>query len=200
MRIIAGTKKRIPLLPPRDNTTRPITDRVKESLFSILQPQIPEKYVLDLFCGTGSLGLEALSRGSCHALMVENDKDSAQRLRKNIAKLNFQECTTVIQTDAFKFVTRPLSTNYDTQGDNSHQEFIGLAFVDPPYALARMTSDETKLGRLLIDLSRHLIHRAVAVVRHERRVELSSCYGNLNISDRREYGGMALTFLENIIT
>ena len=188
----------MPLLPPRDNTTRPITDRVKESLFSILQPQIPEKYVLDLFCGTGSLGLEALSRGARHAIMVEKDKDAAQRLRKNITKLNFEDCTTVMQTDAYKFVTRPLSISYDSHEDDDHPS-IGLAFVDPPYALSRMTSIESKLGQLLIDLSRHLNHRAIAVVRHERRVDLSSCYGHLNISDRREYGGMALTFLENII-
>ena len=199
MRIIAGSKKRMPLLPPRDNTTRPITDRVKESLFSILQPQIPNKFVLDLFCGTGSLGLEALSRGALHALMVEKDKDAVQRLKKNIAKLNFEDCTTVIPADAFKFVTRPLPTHYDTNDENVHHRPVGLAFVDPPYTLSKMTSIESKLGRLLVDLSRRLDHRAVAVVRHERRGELSSCYGHLIISDRREYGGMALTFLENII-
>jgi len=189
----------MPLLPPRDYTTRPITDRVKESLFSILQSQIPQKYVLDLFCGTGSLGLEALSRGARHALMVEKDKNAVQRLRKNITKLNFENCTAVIPTDAFKFVTRPLPVNCDTQDEDDYLHPIGLAFVDPPYLLSQMTSTESKLGRLLIDLSRHLQHRAVAVVRHERRVELSSCYGRLNVSDRREYGGMALTFLENII-
>ena len=186
------------LLPPRDCTTRPITDRVKESLFSILQPQIPDKCVLDLFCGTGSLGLEALSRGARHACLVEKDKDALQRLKKNIAKLNLQDRTTVIPADAFQFVTRPWPDQEDSPNDDLPHS-IGLAFVDPPYALSRMTSVESKLGRLLIDLSRRLHHRAVAVVRHERRVELSLSYEHLNVADRREYGGMALTFLENII-
>ena len=79
MRIIAGSKARMTLLPPADRTTRPITDRVKESLFAILEPKIADSFVADLFCGTGSLGLEALSRGAKFAVMAEKDRDALCR-------------------------------------------------------------------------------------------------------------------------
>ena len=196
MRIIAGSKARTPLLSPRDLTTRPITDRVKESVFAILQQNISGRGVIDLFCGTGSLGLEALSRGAEHALMVENDRDAVKRLKKNIAKLNFDDQTTVIQTDAFKYVAEGLK---NSDNDEQVSRTVRLAFVDPPYLLSRSSSADSRLGVLLSGLGEKLAERAVVVVRHEKRIELLRCYGNLHQADRREYGSMAVTFLEKIV-
>ena len=196
MRIIAGSKARASLLSPRDFATRPITDRVKEAVFAILEGHISGVQVMDLFCGTGSLGLEALSRGAGYALMVEKGRDAVKRLKKNIAKLNFQDRTTVIQADAFKYVADGLPKADDK---NAEECQFHLAFVDPPYALSRQATVDSKLGLLLTGLGDHLMDKAVAVVRHERRVELRRCYGHLHHSDRREYGGMAVTFLEKIV-
>ena len=123
------------LLAPQDRTTRPITDRVKESLFSILAPVLEDTMVADLFCGTGSLALEALSRGSRFAIMADKDSDAIKRLRQNIAKLNFQEKTMVTRTDLFKCGIPAIAKWTPSQvGGNCPDQGrpYDLIFVDPP--------------------------------------------------------------------
>src|SRR5205809_4215568 len=92
MRIIAGEFRGRKLLPPEGDATRPITDRVKQSLFDILTPHIEGARVYDLFAGTGSMGLECLSRGASYATFFESDRSALERLNKNIAtlKLDFR--------------------------------------------------------------------------------------------------------------
>ena len=191
MRIIAGSKARFNLLGPRDLSTRPITDRVKESLFSILTPVLSHAIVADIFCGTGSLGLEAVSRGAMHAIMVDRDRDAIRRLRTNIEKLGFQNETTVRQADAFKcgipMAELPGSRRCD------------IVFVDPPFLLSRDTAADSQLGRLLIKLNSQIADDALVVVRHERKVEMSNEYGQLQQDDRRNYGSMAITFFKWIV-
>jgi 16S rRNA (guanine(966)-N(2))-methyltransferase RsmD len=182
------------ILPPRGLETRPITDRVKESLFAILQHEVPESRVADLFCGTGSLGLEALSRGAAQALMVDHDRDALKRLRQNIANLCFEDQATVVQADAFK-VGIPEVVPFAAEDEES---WCNLVFVDPPYKLSAETGLNSPLGKLLVRLSEQAAHRAIVVVRHERRTELLRTYQQLHLHDWREYGGMAITFLENI--
>src|SRR5580692_133052 len=84
MRIIAGQLRGRRLLPPTAETTRPITDRAKQSLFDILSPIIPDANVYDCFAGTGSMGLECLSRGAAHVTFFEADRSAAARMRTNI--------------------------------------------------------------------------------------------------------------------
>src|SRR5438094_5779339 len=88
MRIIAGEFRGRRLLAPESDTTRPITDRVKQSLFDILAPRMEGATVLDLFAGTGSMGLESLSRGAAAAWFFEADRPALARLRRNIEMLN----------------------------------------------------------------------------------------------------------------
>ena len=104
MRIIAGTKRGMKLFSPKTVDSRPILDRVKESLFSVLYNYgLPEgKNVADLFCGVGSLGLEALSRGAAFVTFVEKDTKTAAILKKNIEKCSFIEESLVLTADAFK--------------------------------------------------------------------------------------------------
>ena len=104
MRIIAGTKRGMKLLSPKDDTTRPIIDRVKESIFDVLYKYdlIEANFVADLFCGTGSFGLEALSRGAAVAVFVEQNPKVVDVLKKNIEKTGFVEESKVIRTNAFK--------------------------------------------------------------------------------------------------
>jgi len=198
MRIIAGSKARIQLLPPADRTTRPITDRVKESLFAILEPKLNDAYVADLFCGTGSLGLEALSRQATFAVMVENDREALLRLRKNIAKLDFTHQTAVVAADIFQKGIPPASLPNEDR-DTQSEPIWNLIFVDPPYRFSRETDVQSPLGTLLRTISSQAADRATVVVRHEKRSILLPSYGDLHQADRREYGSMALSFLEKIV-
>lgn len=199
MRIIAGTKARMTLLPPRDKTTRPITDRVKESLFSILAEHLDQACVADLFCGTGSLGLEALSRGAARAIMVDSDLDALKRLRENITRLNFEKQTSVFRLNAFK-------SGIPDKVKNKIIDSCSLVFVDPPYALSRETTPESDLGRLMIKLGSQVAPQAIIVVRHEKKVKMPlTCQQAgidadpvqiLQVYDRRDYGSMAITFYQ----
>jgi 16S rRNA (guanine966-N2)-methyltransferase len=189
MRIIAGNRARSVLLGPGDNTTRPITDRVKESLFSILERRLDGAVVADLFCGTGSMGLEALSRGASYAVMVDSDKDAIERLRKNIAKLRFEDKVAVMRIDAFKYgVVSAVAAG--------ESRLCSVVFVDPPYKLSRESDAESLLGKLLVKLSGQVADGAIVVVRQERKSELLDEYGGLSKVDLREYGSMVLSFLE----
>src|SRR5439155_10416859 len=98
MRIIAGELRGRKLLPPEGDATRPITDRVKQSLFDILAPSIAGSTVYDCFAGTGSLGLECLSRGAERTVFFENDRSALARLQKNIAALDIQGRARIIPT------------------------------------------------------------------------------------------------------
>jgi 16S rRNA G966 N2-methylase RsmD len=104
MRVIAGEFRGRQLLPPEGETTRPITDRVKQSLFDILTPRLDGAIVWDLFAGTGSLGLESLSRGARQALFFETDRGAVARLRRNIEVLRLGRDRAVVQpTDVFRW-------------------------------------------------------------------------------------------------
>ncbi|MBN2376042.1 MAG: RsmD family RNA methyltransferase [Sedimentisphaerales bacterium] len=209
------------LLPPRDLTTRPITDRVKESVFAILTPRLPGAVVADLFCGTGSLGLEALSRGARWAIMVDTDKEALKRLRKNVEKLRFDSQVSVVPVNAFRkgvpnlprFVSEvskpgfsPSKTDFFQRELNStelppaeSELKCNLVFVDPPYKLSRDTAEQSPLGKLLEIVSGQVANRGLVVVRHERRSVLLKSYADLYETDRREYGSMAVTFLEKAV-
>jgi 16S rRNA (guanine(966)-N(2))-methyltransferase RsmD len=200
MRIIAGSKAGMRLLSPRDMTTRPITDRVKESLMAILEPKIKDSKVADLFCGTGSLGLESLSRGAVCAVMVDNDRDALERLRRNIAKLGFGDRTYLLKADVFRCgvpdVSRQGKTVDGLWGGDDQTACAGVVFVDPPFADTRNTSANSKLGKLLAQLSGQVADGVIVVVRHEKQTRLLEKYVNLEQYDRRDYGSMAITFLE----
>src|SRR5215212_10183115 len=107
MRIISGQHRGRKLLPPESDTTRPITDRVKQSLFDILTTwwgghSCPPSFrVYDLFAGTGSMGLECLSRGAAHSAFFESDRSALDRLKKNIASLNLTPQSQIIPGDLF---------------------------------------------------------------------------------------------------
>lgn len=195
MRIIAGSRARAVLVGPRDLRTRPITDRVKESLFSILQWRLEGARVVDLFCGTGSLGLEALSRGAAWAVLAEKDRSALERLKQNIVKLGFGERAHVAAVEAFRcgpgaMLVRALG---EEAGEQAQADVV---FVDPPYRDSRASGAESPLGVLLTAWGPMVSERGVVAVRHERRVELAGEYGVLLQADRREYGSMAITFLE----
>lgn len=187
MRIIAGTKRGMRLLPPRGYATRPIIDRVKESIFDVLYKYdlIEDRCVADLFCGTGSFGLESLSRGAKEAVFVDIDKRVINILKKNITKTGFGARARVICANAFK-VGAPAGSN---------ECKYSLVFVDPPYEMSERTDTESRLAGLLELLCRQIADDGLVVVRAEKRVNLLDSYGDLKIIDKRIWSSMAVTFL-----
>lgn len=186
MRIIAGAKRGTKLFSPETNASRPITDRVKESLFDVLWNYgFPEgKIAADLFCGVGSLGLEALSRGAEFVAFVEKDPKIVATLKKNIEKAGFGGESEVVRADAFKIGAPADGRKYD------------LVFVDPPYAASKYTKEGSPLSKLLVLLAERLSLEGIVVVRTERRVELLERYGQLKVLERRQWGTMVVTILQ----
>lgn len=122
VRIIGG-RWRGTRLPVADAAgLRPTSDRVRETLFNWLAPVLPGARVLDLFAGSGALGLEALSRGAREAVLVERDRDLAQSLRQAIERLHAASGAHVVAADALAFLRAPLQGRFD------------IVFVDPPFA------------------------------------------------------------------
>ena len=175
------------LLSPKTDVSRPITDRVKESLFDVLYKyDLPAgKNVADLFSGVGSLGLEALSRAAQFVTFVEIDKKIAKILERNIEKAGFVRESKVIKANAFKF-----GFSFNTVGQN-----YGLVFVDPPYAATKDVSEGSQLDGLLSLLAQRLALNAIVVVRARLETELLQQYGSLKIIERRHWGNMAVTIL-----
>jgi 16S rRNA (guanine966-N2)-methyltransferase len=122
MRIIAGTARSLPLKTIEGMDTRPTTDKIKETLFNMLQPQVPGACFLDLFAGSGQIGLEALSRGASCAVFVENSRKAAKCIEDNIAFTKFTERSKLLTMDAISALRR-LDGNYT----------FDLVFMDPPY-------------------------------------------------------------------
>jgi 16S rRNA (guanine(966)-N(2))-methyltransferase RsmD len=188
MRIIAGTKKGMNLLSPKTQISRPITDRVKESLFSVLYKyDLPQAAIVaDLFCGVGSLGLESLSRGAEFATFVEKDPKVFAVLNKNIEKAGFDKESKAIRANAFSIGAVV----------GSDMEKYGLVFVDPPYAAARNIQADSPLGCLLGMLDGQVTGNGIVVVRTSEDVSLLEKYGCFQIAERRQWGTMAITILE----
>jgi len=181
MRIIAGELRGRKLLPPVSDSTRPVTDRVKQSVFDILAPRIPGAIVYDCFAGTGSMGLECLSRGAAGATFFECERTAAARLRENINALNVRDRSTIVTSDLFKWFAAS-----DVRGQ-AH-----LIFLDPPYRFLRDRAEDLK--RLAEQIAaRHLAPEGIVVFRHDAADVLE--LHPLRPIDVREYGGMAVEFL-----
>lgn len=121
MRVITGTARGVVLKTPDGDLTRPTTDRVKEALFSIIQFDIPCAKVLDLFGGTGQLGIEALSRGAKHAVFVDHREEACALIRENLKRTKLSEHAAVVKSDYQNYLSRC-------------KEKFDIIFLDPPYA------------------------------------------------------------------
>lgn len=120
MRIISGMRKGLKLKSPDGMNTRPTTDRVKESVFNLLQFCIPCDSVLDLFAGSGALGIEALSRHCSHGVFVDQNRQAVSLIQDNLSSANFREIASVHCKDAVTFL-------------NETTDSFDLIFLDPPY-------------------------------------------------------------------
>lgn len=121
MRVISGTARGIQLKTPDGMNTRPTADRVKEAQFSIIQFEIPGAKVLDLFGGTGQLGIEALSRGASRTVFVDHSEDACRIIRENLRRTGFTQKANVVRADYMDYL-------------NHCSEKFGIILLDPPYA------------------------------------------------------------------
>ncbi|MGC4033019.1 MAG: RsmD family RNA methyltransferase [Tepidisphaeraceae bacterium] len=180
MRIIAGEFRGRKLVEPRFDVTRPITDRAKQSLFDVLMPLIEDAVVYDCFCGTGSMGLECLSRGARHATFFDADRHALSGLRQNIESLRVSDRTKMVAGDLFRLAPR-----LDPVGA------IGLFFFNPPFKFLREKPEplqkfiEAMLPKLAVD--------ATVIFRHDTADELA--LPPLRQVDRRVYSNMTIDLL-----
>ena len=172
MRIVAGSARGRRLLVPGGTDVRPTPDRVREAVFNALyslDDAVDGASVLDLFAGTGALGLEALSRGAAHVTFVENNREAAAALTANIEALGMATSTTVIRADARRWL--------------SSTPAFDIAFLDPPYAFDEWDS---LLSRLTAGL---------AVVESDRSIEPPAGWGLVR---ERRYGTTVVEILRSL--
>lgn len=123
MRVIAGTARSLPLKTREGKDTRPTTDRIKETLFNMLQAYVGESVFLDLFSGSGGIGIEALSRGAAHAYFVENDAKAIECIVDNLKFTRFTDKATVLKQDVVSAL------------HGISEKEVDIVFMDPPYNL-----------------------------------------------------------------
>ena len=177
MRIVGGNLGGRVLKAPAGHATRPTSEKVREAIFNILG-DVGETHVLDIFAGSGAIGIEALSRGAAHATFIDHDRTAVQVLRKNLAELGLDDLASVIAQDAVTAVKRaPLAP----------WRFV---FVDPPYA-----SDLATRAVLALPAA-SLAPDARVVIEHDRRHVPPDALGSLLRTDQRRYGDTMLSFYE----
>ena len=179
MRVISGTLKGRKLASFRGRHIRPTADRVREAVFNILNLSWAERDVVDLFAGTGGLGIEALSRGASRVVFVEQHPRSLEVLDKNVRTLALDGRCEIVRMSVEEGM-RVLQRNLRT---------FDVAFIDPPYGSGLADSALHLLARSAIMHS-----RGVIVAEHHFREQVSSSYGMLALSDRRRYGETVISF------
>ncbi len=191
MRLTGGLDRGRRLWAPRGASTRPTSAKVREAIFNILGPP-PLAAVLDLYAGTGALGIEALSRGARAVVFVERDPRALAALRRNLREVGQEEdvrpqgpegkTVSVIGTDV-RTALRRLSRTGDAAAR------FGWVFLDPPYAGGEMGAALAELsGGSLLDSC------AVVVVEHDKRHRPAESVGQLFLTDRRSYGDTEVSF------
>jgi 16S rRNA (guanine966-N2)-methyltransferase len=178
MRVIAGTARGLRLAAPKGPQTRPISDKVKESLFGSLGARVVGARVVDLYAGSGAIGIEALSRGAAHATFVERARPAVAVIHANLARTGLADRATVHAGAVDAFLASAPAETWD------------VAVLDPPYA-------ERTLDLPLERLRPHLAPGAVVVVKHFWRTPVPA-EGGLAVTRSRRFGETALTFLEEV--
>jgi 16S rRNA (guanine966-N2)-methyltransferase len=179
------------LFPPDGMETRPITDRAKEGLFSVLYKYnlIENGVVADLFCGTGSMGMECLSRDCRWVTFIDSSHRVIPILERNIEKAGFKDRCRIVRCNAFK-VAAPVPTGCPDR------DRYDLVFIDPPYEMSSDASTVSPLGKLLVLLSEQVRREGIVVVRTHERSNPQERYGRLRALDHRRWGTTAVTLYQ----
>ena len=183
MRISGGSSRGLPLLGAAVAGVRPTTERVRSAIFNILQPdKVEGRRVLDLYAGTGSLGIEALSRGATYADFVERNRRQCRVIQENLEFTGYGDAGRVSCADVLDWLSRPAADSDDTAS-------YDLVVLDPPYRMREPTPTLKRLAQ-----SGLLNAYATVVVGFSNRVTLPVDIDSLHEIDRRSYGDNAVGF------
>jgi len=186
MRVIGGRAKGVKLAVPGGGT-RPTADRVREALFNIISDRLEGARVLDVFAGSGALGIEALSRGAASCVFVENAPAALEAIRQNLERARLGEAAKVVKLDATRS-TRKLARP---------GEAFDVIFVDAPYAVAAERDPARGINALLRACAEHLLAPGgTVIVEHAAGAFVVSESWGLRVVEKRTFGETELTFLE----
>jgi 16S rRNA (guanine966-N2)-methyltransferase len=184
LRIISGTLKGRRLVAPRGMATRPTADRIKESVFNILAGDIQNRHVLDLFAGTGALGIEALSRGAACAVFIDRAKPALAALQRNIRDLRLEAQTRVIHWN--------ILSNLNCLIPYRHR--FDLVFMDPPYESDAVTGTLSALTAC-----QALARGARVVIEHSVRESIAFPTEAMTLVDQRRFGTTLVSFIDSML-
>ena len=181
MRIISGKARGTKLYTLEGTNTRPTLDRVKESIFNIIQNEIEGATVLDLFAGSGAIGLECLSRGAKKAILCDKSKEAVEIIKRNIEKTHMEECAKIINTD------------FETCLEKLKNEQFDIIYIDPPYATDYIFKSLKKIKEIGIAKEESII-----IIETDDEQRILKDIGNIEIKivDKRKYGRATIIFLE----
>ncbi|MBS3762292.1 MAG: 16S rRNA (guanine(966)-N(2))-methyltransferase RsmD [Planctomycetes bacterium] len=188
MRIISGKAGGVRLETTDSGQLRPMLGRVREALFNIVRFELPGAPVLDLFAGSGSLGLEAVSQGAAHAVLVESEPDLVQLIEKNIDRCGFGKLTSVVHRNFFFLPMRP------APGEKLPADIV---FVDPPYVFIEDPNKRDELFQILDRMVGHWIGQGGLVVLHHAPMA-GALWPTRRFREleKRVYGRSQLTFFQ----
>lgn len=179
MRIISGKAKGRKLFSPPTSETRPTLDRVKESMFSIIQGYIPESIVLDMFSGTGSLGLEAASRGAKECHLIDKSPLTYPYLKQNIEHLKFNDICFSYNIDAYTALKKFAES----------KKLFDLIFIDPPYLKDMIP------GAIDYIYNNNLLNKeGIIVTKIDSSENIYEGFNDLALCDKRKYGNTTVCF------
>ena len=181
MRIISGTARGTKLFTLEGQLTRPTLDRVKESLFNIIQNEIPNSIFLDLFSGSGAIGLEAASRGAKKVILCDKSKDAIKIINKNIEKTHLNEKIELYNLD------------YETVLNTKVKEKIDIIYIDPPY------DSDFAIKSVEIIINKNLVNENSNIIietDNEEKILKELENKQVEITDKRKYGRASLIFLK----
>ena len=177
MRIIAGNWKGKVLNSPKTDKTRPTLDRVKEGLFSMLYPYLTDSVVLDLFAGTGNLGIEALSRGAKYVHFNDVNHEAIKVIYSNVQLTNYEKCAKITKKDYEKCI----------KSLNEENICFDIIFLDPPYE----SKVEEKCLSLLAN-SNLINEETIIILESDKEKKFNECIEGLQLVDKRTYGRVML--------
>lgn len=181
LRVIAGSAKKTNLKSPKGLDTRPTADRVKEAVFNILAPKVPGCFFLDLFAGTGSVAIEALSRGAGHAVLVENNRSAVNVIKENLTRTKLSDNAELLSTDVFNAIKTLALLN----------KGFDIIYLDPPYR-------EGFYQRVLLEIADNnlLNSGGIVVAESSRQIQPPEQVANLSITRRQRYGDTVINFYQ----
>jgi 16S rRNA (guanine966-N2)-methyltransferase len=187
MRIVAGKYRSRILKSLRGNALRPTSDRLRETLFNVLGPNVAGSRFLDVFAGTGAVGIEAISRGALEVVFIENHIPAATLIRRNLASLEIENGAQVLPLDALRALEKLAARHQPT---NAPFDFV---FVDPPYA--EKDQYDSVLG--FLGAAPFLSQGSLVIAEHRRTYELAHRIGRLLQTRILRQGDAALSFFEH---